>query len=243
MKEGGIKLGVQSYSFRRFTFERAVEIATELGLKYIEAYPTHLPPTNEGVKVSERLMKEYDVKIIAHGVNHMPRDEKLLNNLFKFAQKVGIEVLTADPDPESIDLLDKLVEEYGIAVAIHNHGPGHRYATTGDVLRVIEGHSDLIGMCLDTGHLSRAGEDILNAIERMGSRIYGVHLKDVNEKGEDVVIGCGVLDFESFFLRLQEKGLLHRPVIVIEYEPEPESPIMGIRRSLDYINKILARLG
>src|SRR5208337_528953 len=49
--------------------------------------------------------------------------------------------LTVDPDPDSFDLLDKLVEEYGIPIGIHNHGPGHKYALIYTIARSIKDHS------------------------------------------------------------------------------------------------------
>ena len=35
---------------------------------------------------------------------------------------MGIETFMCEPKPEQLDLLDKLANEYGINVAIHNHG-------------------------------------------------------------------------------------------------------------------------
>lgn len=234
-----IKLGVQSYSYREFKFEEALKFINELGLKCVEAYPGHLPPKVEEIEKVKEVCSKYGVKITAHGVNHMPSDKKILNELFEFAHSLGIEVLTADPDPNSFDILDELVDEYKIAVAIHNHGPGHRYATIESVLKAIEGHNELIGMCLDTGHLARSEEDPVNAVKKLGRRLHGIHLKDVNEERKDVVLGRGILDLKRLFEALKETGTLYRAVIVIEYELEPKNPQPGIKKSLDYIRSIL----
>jgi len=234
-----IKLGVQSYSYRKFEFEKALKFINELGLKCVEAYSGHLPPKVEEVEKVKRVCSRYGVKVAAHGVNHIPPDKNVLNNLFEFAHSLGIEVLTADPDPDSFDILDELVDEYKIAVAIHNHGPGHRYATVESVLKAVEGHSELIGMCLDTGHLARAGEDPVEAVKKLGRRLHGIHLKDVNEEKKDVILGGGILDLKGFFEALKETGALYKAVIVIEYELEPENPQPGIKKSLDYVRSIL----
>jgi len=234
-----VKLGAQSYSFRKFSYEKAVEMVASLNLNYIEAFPGHLPPEEKNIELSKKLEKEYGVKLIAHGVNLMPADEKTLRNLFEFAYKAGIEVLTADPEPDAFNLLDKLVEEYDIAVAIHNHGPGHRYATAEEVLKAVENHHKLIGMCMDTGHLVRAEKDPVKAVEILGDRLHSIHLKDVGEDKHDTVLGEGIIDFENFFKKLKESNLLTRIPIVIEYELEPENPLPGIRKSLNYILKYL----
>ena len=237
-----VKLGLQSYSLRRLSFEDALREVANLGLKFVEAYPEHLPPSVAEVGRARELCDRYGVRIVAHGVNHMPRDEGKLRELFEFARQLGLEVLTADPDPDSFDLLDEMVEEYGVAVAIHNHGPGHRYATVSDVLRAVEGHSELIGMCLDTGHLVRAGEDPVEAVRRLGGRLHALHLKDVSAEGRDVVLGSGVVDFRALFRALEELGLLRRVVLSVEYEPEPENPLPGIRKSLEHVIRALGSL-
>jgi len=234
-----IKLGIQSYSFRKFTFREALKFIADLGLKYVEAYPGHLPPKKEEVEKVKEICHEYGVKVVAHGVNHMPPDKEALRDLFEFAHSLGIEVLTADPDPNSFDLLDELVDEYQIAVAIHNHGPGHRYATVESVLKAVEGHSELIGMCLDTGHLARAGEDPIDAVRRLKRRLHSMHLKDVNKERRDVVLGEGILNFKGLFNSLREMGVINKVIIMIEYELEPENPLPGIKRSLDYIISLL----
>ena len=42
----GLKLGVASYSFRKFTLEQAIAMTAELGLKYISLKDVHLPLTS-----------------------------------------------------------------------------------------------------------------------------------------------------------------------------------------------------
>ncbi|RLE81437.1 MAG: sugar phosphate isomerase/epimerase [Thermoprotei archaeon] len=234
-----IKLGVQSYSLRKFSLEKALESIADLGLKYAEVYPDHLPSELSEVTKAKQLEEKYGVKIAAYGIKHMSRDEEKLRKLFEFAHKIGIEVLTADPDLDTFDLLDRLVEEYGIAVAIHNHGPGHRYATAEDVLKAVENHSQLIGMCLDTGHLARAGQDPAEAARKLGKRLYGVHLKDINKEKKDVILGEGIIDFKKLFEVIKETNMYSKAVIVIEYELEPENPLPGIRKSLNYIRALI----
>ncbi len=237
-----MKLGIQSYSLRKFPFEEALRISSELGLKYIEAFPGHLPPTLDKVDTIKELERKYGVKVIAHGVNRMPPEKENLENLFRFAKEVGIEVLTADPEPKALPMINELVQEYEVKVAIHNHGPGHRYARFKDVLQAIEKYSELIGMCLDTGHLVRAGDDIVEAAKALGSRLHGVHIKDINEQKEDVIVGQGILDFKEFFRVVKETGVLERAIIILEYELEPDNPVPSIRKSLEYIRSVLGEL-
>ncbi|MGQ9461954.1 MAG: sugar phosphate isomerase/epimerase family protein [Candidatus Fervidibacter sp.] len=232
------KLGLQSYSLRTMPFEKAVATTKQLGLTYLEAFPAHLPM--EKSSEAKKVLNEYEVKLIAYGVVRMTNNLDAMRRLFDFAKSMDIEILSADPDPDSFDLLDKLVDEYGIHVAIHNHGPGSRYPGVDSVLKAIEGHHERIGLCYDTGHGARAGDDIVEAVRKIGKRIYGAHLKDVNEQKRDVVVGTGILDIKGFLKAL--KGVGFKGALMLEYELEPENPVPGIQKSLEFIRKALTEL-
>ncbi|MCS7191786.1 MAG: sugar phosphate isomerase/epimerase [Armatimonadetes bacterium] len=233
------KVGLQSYSLRTFTFEKAVATVKQLGLTYLEAFPGHLPM--ERADEGKKILDEHGIKLIAYGVVGMSNDEGAMRRIFDFAKTMGIEVLTADPTPDSFDLLDKLVDEYGIYIAIHNHGPGSRYPGVDSVVKAIQGHHERIGLCYDTGHGARAGDDIVEAVRKIGKRIYGVHLKDVNEQKHDVGIGSGILDITGFVKALKEVGF--KGAFMLEYELEPQDPVPGIQRSLEVVKKVIAQMG
>ncbi len=233
------KLGLQSYSLRTMPFDKAVAAVKELGITYLEAFPGHLPMAR--TEEAKKVLQEHGVKLVAYGVVGIRNDEAATRRLFDFAKAMGIEVLTADPTPESFDLLDKLVDEYGIYIAIHNHGPGSRYPGVDSVVKAIQGHHERIGLCYDTGHGARAGDNIVEAVHKIGKRIYGVHLKDVNEQKHDVLIGAGILDIRGFVKALKDVGFTG--LFALEYELEPQNPLPGIQKSLEFVKKVLAEQG
>ena len=60
----------------------------------------------------------------ANGVNPFSKNHEANRKLFEFAKQVGMRNITADPSEDAFESLDKLVAEYDIRIAIHNHGPG-----------------------------------------------------------------------------------------------------------------------
>ncbi|MCS7224131.1 MAG: sugar phosphate isomerase/epimerase [Armatimonadetes bacterium] len=232
------RLGLQSYSLRAMPFPQAVAKVKEAGLEFVEGFPGHLPM--EKAEEGKKILQEHGVRMIAYGVCRLTSNEPAMRQLFEFAKGMGIEVLTADPDPDSFSLLDRLVEEYGVKVAIHNHGPGSRYPGVDSVVKAYEGHHSFIGLCYDSGHGARAGDDVVAAVRKAGSRLYGVHLKDVNAQKHDVVVGEGVLDLKGFFTALVEVGFAG--ALMLEYELDPQDPMPGIRQSLDFVKKTTAQL-
>jgi inosose dehydratase len=112
-------------------------------------------------------------------------------------------------------------QQYGIRVAIHNH-VGTYVERPEELDRMLElGRPDVLGVCLDTGHYVYAGGDPGQAVRRYGSRLWHVHLKDVDgpllnrvvaegigfmdaiERGAFVPIGRGVVPFADFFAALR----------------------------------------
>jgi sugar phosphate isomerase/epimerase len=151
---------------------------------------------------------------------------------------MGLKYFSASPDPGSFGLLDKLVEEYGVAVGIHNHGPGDRFAKIETIEKAIKDHHPKIGCCVDTGHFLRSREDPVRAVEVFGKRVFGVHLKDVKDANTFTVLGGGDLrtvDLLKVLLRNKYEYCL-----AIEYEEKPEDPVEDIKACLAAARKAIA---
>ena len=68
-----------------------------------------------------------------------------------------------------------------------------------------------------------AGVDAVEAIEMLGARVLGVHLKDFTKEGEEVIPGDGLLDLDRTLSALQEVGF--NGPLSLEYEESPENPV------------------
>jgi sugar phosphate isomerase/epimerase len=168
-----LKLGIQLYSLRGFPVDKALEHAKKLGFEQVEFFGGMLPLDASAKQIDE--MKEQVAKlgmtISAHGVNPFGKDAAANRKTFEFAKALGIRNITADPDPESFDSLDDLVQEFDIRIAIHNHGPRHRYNKAVDVLQAIEGRDERIGACADLGHYIRSGEQATYVMRLLKGRL------------------------------------------------------------------------
>lgn len=241
---GRYQMGVQSYCFRNFSYDDAIAKAAELGLHYIEAFPGHFPQNSppERVAAVEKLLAAKQVAMTAYGVCGIGSNEAATRKLLEFCKKVGIGTISAAPDPKAFGMLDKLVAEYDIKIAIHNHGPGdRRWGRLAKLLDGLKGHHANLGVCLDTGHLARAGDDSVAAVRQLGPRVHALHLKDWNAQKHDCVIGKGQLDLVAFFTALKETDF--DGVCSIEYESDPANPMPGIAASLAAVRAAIAKVG
>jgi len=243
---GGFKMGAQSYCFRNFDTEQALQKTKALGLHYIEFYQKHAPlnSNRQQIQALLKLCKAYQITPIAFGVQGFSKDHEANKKVFGFAKELGIKYLSADPAPDSFDSLDKLVEEYKIAIAIHPHGPAgggklHRWYSAEVIMAAVKNHHPLIGSCLDTGHLIRAAQlgqklDPADQVRVMGARNFGMHLKDHdNDKKTDVVYGKGALDVPAVLKALKE--VKFKGYISIEYEAHPDNPSPDMKACLEVL--------
>ncbi|MDA7497269.1 sugar phosphate isomerase/epimerase [bacterium] len=237
-KYGGFPMGLQSYSLRAFGVDGALEKTQALGLHWIEFFRAHYPTVPDPVKIAamNAKLKKHDVSISCHGVQGFTKDHNENRKMFQFAKMAGIKNISANPSPDSFDSLDKLVAEFDIRIAIHNHGPDALYDKPVDAWKAVAGHDRRIGFCADLGHYIRSGMDPVEVTYLLGDRLYGVHLKDFSEqkkKAEGVIIGKGHLDVEGVFRALKKIGFPADGALSLEYEENPNDPIGEIKECLD----------
>ena len=255
-EKSGWRLGCQAYSFNKFSFFEAVDKNASMGLKVIEAYPgqklsTEKPDVKFDHNMSEETMKEVKakldaagVKLVNYGVVGLPNKEDECRKVFDFAKKMGIETIVSEPPPAAMALLDKLTEEYGINVAIHNHPKPSMYWNYETLLKAVEGHSKRIGSCADTGHWMRSGIDPLEALKKLEGRIISFHFKDLNEFGKpdahDVPWGEGKADVKALLTEIKRQGI--KAVFSIEYEHNWENSVPDITQCVANFDKMAAEL-
>ena len=246
---GGFRLGAQSYTFRAFDLEPALARMQKLGLKYGEFFSKHCPLTTDEKKIKafQKQCADFGVTPWAWGVQRFTKNHDDNKKTFDFGKALGLRMFSADPEPDSFDSLDKLCEEYGIAIGIHPHGPAgkglHRWYSAETILKAVKDRHKLIGACLDTGHLIRSAQrgkklDPAEQIREMGARNFGLHLKDHdNEKKTDVVFGKGALDVPAVLKALKE--VKFPGMISIEYEANEKEPTEDVRACVKVVQDAL----
>ena len=244
----GWPVGVQSYSFRKFNTYLAIRHMNGLGIHYSEFAFTHLSLDASPQRIDRvlRLLTDAKIKMVAHGVNRFSADHNANRKIFEFAERSGIRTLTASPSPDSFDSLERLVDEFDIRIAIHNHGPGSEYDSLADVKDPIQGKHKFIGACIDTGHFLRSKVDPVKAAHELGERVFALHVKDVAKmtpESHDVILGTGHLDLVDLFKAMRDVKFPRDGGISLEYESNPDNPFDDVKQSLLAVQEALAKVG
>src|SRR5262249_15714221 len=148
----GLRVGITSYSVRRLSLDDAIKATRRLGLEYISLKDFHLPmkSTAEQRREVAEKVRQAGLKLMGCGVVYMKNDEAQIRNAFEYARDAGIPTIVASPDPAGMAIVDRMVKDFNIRIAIHNHGPEDKlYPTPESVAKAIAGYDSSIRLCID----------------------------------------------------------------------------------------------
>ncbi|MCX7591625.1 MAG: sugar phosphate isomerase/epimerase [Kiritimatiellae bacterium] len=236
-------LAVQSYCFRGFKKNNEVAAKTrECGLAVIELCAVHVDFNNEaGFEDVIKLYRDSGIRICSIGVQSFSGKAEIERKWFEFAKRAGATTISAsftvDSVPASYRVAESLAEQYGVNVAIHNHGGRHWLGSSQMLKHVFEQTSPRIGLMLDTAWALDAHEDPVAMCEKFRNRLYGLHLKDFvfdrAGRPHDVVVGTGNLDLRSLFDTLKTVGFCGN--LILEYEGDVQNPVPALKECITAI--------
>jgi len=224
----GWKLSCQAYTFRALSAFETIDTVHDLGLKYIEFYPgqrfskekpdaklDHNMPAELVTELQHKL-KDAGIQAMNYGVVGLGNNETEDRKVFEWARKLGIQTIVSEPPEDSFELLDRLCQEYGMNVAIHDHPRPSHYWNPDTVLKVSQGRSKRIGSCSDTGHWYRSGLVPVECLKKLEGRIISLHFKDLTPQKEDIPWGQGQCNARGMLDELKRQNF--HGVFSIEYE-------------------------
>ncbi len=239
------KLGVASYSFRKFSRAQAIEMTKQLGTPYLNVKDVHLKldSTPEEIDAAKKEFNDAGIVLVGCGnVSFDKDDEADMRHKFEYAKRAGFPLIVCAPTAVTLPKLEKFVKEYDIKIAVHNHGPEDKhFPTPQSVLKVVRNMDPRCGCCIDIGHTSRTGVDVVESIAEAGPRLLDMHVKDLSDpmvKESQVAVGDGKLPLPRIFLQLIK--MKYGGCVNLEYEVHADDPMPGMQKSFSYMRGVLA---
>jgi inosose dehydratase len=242
----GLKLGMASYTFRKFSLDQAIDMSKQAGAVSISLKDVHLPykTTQAQREEARRKVEAAGLFLASGGVIAMKNNESEIRDSFQYAKEAGMPTIVCSPDIEALGIVEKMVKEYNIKIAIHNHGPGDKkYPSPFDVWRLVKDRDERMGLCIDVGHTVRIGVDPVEAIRQCGTRLYDFQMKDETEataNGKPVPVGLGVIDIVGVLKGL--KAMQYAYNVGLEYEEKENDPMPGVIESFGFMRGVLAAI-
>ena len=256
-KVGQFYAGCQIYTFKEFPVLEALEKIAVAGGKTVEFFPGQklnggddktkfdqntTPEQREPVKAK---LKALGLTPVGFGVvGGLGKDEASTRKVFEFCKDMGIGIVVAEPTEtkEAYDIIEKLVKEFDIKMAIHNHpkqplNPKYRYWDPEYVLSMVKDRDPRMGSCADIGHFVRSGVKPVDAIKILKGRIFDSHMKDLDAFGErqakDMVWGTGKSDVPAVLNAYAEMGFWGP--IDVEWEKDWLTSLPDVTKCLEWL--------
>jgi sugar phosphate isomerase/epimerase len=224
-----MKLGANSVLFGAFPLETAFQYLAMSGYDGIEL--SAIDGMSEHLILSKWRQLAPEIKRLAHTFNlqllameQPSQDPAVMETAFQAAVEIGIPIINCGPGgksddeaawPKVIDSLGSLAnlaERYGVTLCVKAHVGASIYNTP-TTLRAMQAiTSPAFGIDMDPSHIYRAGENPVDAIAAVVSRVKHVHIRDCKgrQQGPGVPAlqanGRGDIDLVGYLRVLHQHG-------------------------------------
>ncbi len=224
-----MKLGANSVLFGGYDMETAFKYLAMAGydgieLSAIDGMSEHLvlDRWHELAPGIRALAHTYGLELLA--MEQPSQDAARMEQAMQAAVEIGAPVINCGPGgkteetgslQQSIDSLGKLArmaEQYGVTLCVKAHVGASIYNTP-TTLKVMEAiSSPAFGIDMDPSHIHRAGENPVEALKAVMSRVKHIHIRDCKGrqpnpgKPEEQTNGRGDIDLLGYMRVLHEHG-------------------------------------
>ena len=247
------KIGVAGYTFHKRTLDDALAIMQKADVHYLCVKDFHLPfsATDEEIAAFKAKCASFGVTPYAIGPIY-DKNAANLRGRFEFAKRLGVNIVVGVPY-EPADAkdswskrrgsrallleIDRLVKEFDMRYAIHNHGPQSpdMYPDVEFGWNLVKDLDPRIGFCIDVGWEYGCGKDPAETIRKYGARIFDAHIKNFEigkPNGASVPLPRGKINLVKVFQAFADIG--YEGVCSLEYERDFNDNLLAVVESIGY---------
>jgi inosose dehydratase len=236
-------IGMAGFTFKEFTVEKIIEMMQRIGIRNLSLKDFHMPmnSTQDQINTVLAKFKIAGINVYTVGVIYMKTVESV-DQAFEYAKMAGVKMIIGAPNYELLPYVEKKIKSYDFKMAIHNHGPDNPlYPNATDIWNHIKDLDSRIGICIDIGHSTRDGQEPSTDILKFKSRIYDIHIKDVDKatkEGKTIEMGRGIIDIPKLVDTLRK--IKYSGSCSLEFEKDMKDPLPGIAESIGYFRGVMA---
>ena len=257
---GGVKLGVQTYSFRDLVRSSEgdgvallIKAMTGAGFRECELWSPQLEPKDGSsqwrlqtpISHFEGIRKRFrDAGLAVYGYNYSfnrKMSDAEIDRGFQIARALGAEIITASSTLDVAPRVAPYAEKHKMVVAMHNHSnldDPNEFATPASFAAAMK-LSKYFKVNLDVGHFTAANFDAVQYIREHHTSITNLHLKDRKKnQGDTVPWGTGDAPLRDVLQLLKREKYPIRAFVEYEYEGKG-TPIEESRKCLEYAKQAL----
>jgi len=258
----GVRLGVQTYSFRELMrppgqdlVDPIIAAMKECGLSECELWAPQIEPASRDAGKAWRLDTSIDhfrairkkfetAGMTIYAFNYSPNNnftDAEIDRGFEMAAALGAEIITASATLEAARRMVPFAAKHKMPVAMHNHSnvtDPNEFATL-ESLATALALSPFFRINLDIGHFTAANYDAVAYIREHHARITNLHVKDrKKDQGPNTAWGTGDTPIRQVLQLLKKEGWPIRAYI--EYEHRGEAgPVDEVKKCFAFAKKAL----
>jgi sugar phosphate isomerase/epimerase len=255
----GVRIGVQSYSFRDRSLDEAIAAMKTIGLGTVELYSGHIEPRmgreqreelrkwrlSTDLKVFQDVRKKFDdagIELYAYTYSFRDdfTDAEIVRG-FEMAKALGVQVLTASSNVSTAKRISPFAAKHKLRVGMHNHSRIHEneFARPEDFAAAMKGTSEYICVNLDIGHFTAANFDAVDYLSRHHAKIVTLHIKDRKKnQGDNMPFGDGDTPIRQVLHLLRDRKL--SIPANIEYEYKGADTVAEVAKCYGYCRGVLS---
>jgi sugar phosphate isomerase/epimerase len=259
----GVRLGVQTYSFRGLMrpagsdmVDPIIAAMKECGLTECELWAPQIEPASRDAVQAWRLETPIDhfrsirkkfesAGMTIYAFNYSPNGnftDAEIDRGFEMARALGAEIITASATLEAARRMVPFAAKHKMPVAMHNHSmvdDPNEFATTESLATALK-LSPHFRLNLDIGHFTAANYDAVAFIREHHASITNLHLKDRKKnQGDNVAWGSGDTPIREVLQLLKKERWPIRAYI--EYEHRGEAgPVEEVKTCFAFAKSALA---
>lgn len=267
-----MKLSFNSNGYVRYSVEEMCKSLSQFGYEAVEiarTHPVHELAKQDREKLL-KMIKSYGLEVCAvQGANpyldpeYAKKRIDLAVDLECTVVSLGCGYLITDEGQrdrqwnevrEGLRKLAQYAKDRGIRVVIEPEPPVLLVGEAGkpcerligrleDVQRMLaDVNAENMGVLLDTGHVYVVRDNLLDVIEKLGKKIFHVHLEDTIDRIHcHFIPGTGMVDFEGAFRALKRVG--YEGFLSVELEAHVDEPNRAALESIQYLGSLMYTIG
>ncbi len=202
------------------------------GFRAVEIWEAHAAPevmTRERGATWKAILDDHGLKAIGYGGT-------LSRKTLDICQWLDIPKINGWIGDYTPEQATALCRETGVRFNIENHPQ----KTAQEILKVVDGGNEWLGVCIDTGWLATQGASGPDLIRTIGQLVRHTHIKDVRAVGthQTCLLGEGVAQVAGCIAAL--KQIAYAGWYSWEDEPEDRNPLDSAVRNRQWIEQQLA---
>jgi sugar phosphate isomerase/epimerase len=201
------------------------------GFRAVEIWEAHASPE----VMNRQLGATWKAILDEHGLKAIGYGGGLSRKTLEICQWLDIPQINGWIGDNTPDQATPLCREMGVRFNVENHPQ----KTSQEILNVVGGGNEWLGVCIDTGWLGTQGASGPEVISACGQLVRHTHIKDVKAAGTHLtcLLGEGVADVAGCIAALKKIG--YSGWYSWEDEPEDRNPFDSAVRNRRWIEKQL----